>query len=62
MNIEDEILRISRSVSRIEGRLESLPGLSERVSKLEHWHAWLKGGWAFLVAVFAYLFRGTYAK
>ena len=36
--------------------------LSERVSKLELWQSWLKGGWAVLAAAFAYVFRGTYGK
>ena len=62
MNIETEIVEIHRSLGRIEGRLEGIPSLSERVSTLEQWQSWLKGGWAVLAAGFAYVFRGIYAK
>ncbi len=62
MNIEDQILEILRSLGRIEGRLDGIPSLSHRVSSLEQWQAWLKGGLAFLAGAFAYLFKGIYAK
>jgi hypothetical protein len=38
--------------------LSGIQKLFERVSKLEHWQSWLKGGWAFLAAASAYLFAG----
>ena len=59
MNDTKEILR---ALGRIEGRLESMQRLPERVSKIEQCQAWLKGGWAFLAAAFAYMFRGIYAR
>ena len=46
---------IVRSLGRIEGQLDDIRKLSERVTKLELWQSWLKGGWAALVAAYAYL-------
>ena len=46
-----------RALGRIEGKLIEIRKLSERVSRLEHWHSWLKGGWAALAAAFGYLVR-----
>src|ERR1051325_1960605 len=45
MNTRDEILI---AIGRIEGKLEAYASLSQRVSTLERWQAWLKGGWAAL--------------
>ena len=56
MNTRDEILI---AIGRIEGKLEDYASLSQRVSSLERWQAWLKGGWAVPAAVFAWLFRGA---
>jgi len=53
---------IMRALGRIEGELVEIRKLSQRVSRLEHWQAWLKGGWACLAAAFAYVCRGTYSK
>jgi hypothetical protein len=55
----DEIVR---SLGRIEGRLDELRDLSGRVSCLEHWLSWLKGGWAVMASVLTYLLRAAYAK
>jgi hypothetical protein len=55
----DEILL---AIGRIEGRLQAYETLPQRVSALERWQSWLKGGWAAVVAIFAWLFRGSYAK
>ena len=54
--------QILRSLGRIEGELVEIRKLGERVSKLEQWHAWLKGAWAALAASFAYLFRLAYGR
>ena len=54
MDKYDEILR---SLGRIEGRLTGIEKLSERVTKLETWLAWLKGGWAALLAAYLYICR-----
>ena len=54
MDKYDEILR---ALGRIEGRLMGIERLSERVAKLEMWIAWLKGGWAALLAVYLYVCR-----
>ena len=62
MNIETEIVEIHRSLGRIEGRMDASQNISERVSALERWQSWLKGGWAVLAAAFAYMFKGIYAK
>ena len=40
MNTRDEILI---AIGRIEGKLEAFASLSQRVSTLERWQAWLKG-------------------
>jgi len=54
MDKYDEILR---SLGRIEGRLTGLTDLADRVSSLERWQAWLRGGWAILAAAYAHLCR-----
>ena len=59
MNRYDEILR---SLGRIEGELVEIRKLNHRISKLEVWQSWLKGGWAVLVAAYAHLVRGIYGK
>ena len=56
MTTHDDILL---AIGRIEGKLEAYATLSQRVSNLERWQAWLKGGWAALAAMFAWLFRGS---
>ena len=52
MDTRDEILI---AIGRIEGKLEAFATLSQWVSTLERWQAWLKGGWA---PMCAWLFRG----
>jgi hypothetical protein len=56
MATHDDILL---AIGRIEGKLEAYATLSQRVSNLERWQAWLKGGWAALAAMFAWLSRGS---
>jgi hypothetical protein len=51
----DKYGEILRSLGRIEGRLAGIEKLSERVARLETWLAWLKGGWAVLVAGYLYV-------
>jgi len=58
MDTLDEILR---ALGRIEGQLIEINRLSDRVSNLEAWQNWLKGGWAVLVGAYAYLFRNAFA-
>ena len=41
MATHDDILL---AIGRIEGKLEAYATLSQRVSNLERWQAWLKGG------------------
>ena len=59
MNTDNEILR---ALGRIEGELIEIRKLSERVTKLELWQSWLKGGWAALVAAYVYLCRRAFGK
>lgn len=59
MNSEKEIMR---ALGRIEGELVEIRKLAERVSRLEHWQAWLKGGWAVLATAFAYLFKAAFGR
>ena len=54
MDTSGEVLR---ALGRIEGRLVEISKLSERVTALEIWQSWLKGGWAALVAGYVYLFK-----
>ena len=53
MNLENEILGIRTSLGRIEGRMDEIGKLSERVSTLEQSQAWLKGAWTVLAAACA---------
>jgi hypothetical protein len=52
----DDILR---AVGRIEGRLVEIGKLSERVSVLERWQSWLKGAWAAVLGLYAWLVHGS---
>ena len=56
METMDEILL---AIGRIEGKLEVYASLSQRVSSLERWQSWLKGGWVALATMFAWLFHGS---
>jgi hypothetical protein len=57
----NEVVRVLsevlRALGRIEGELIEIRKLNERVSKLEHFQAWLKGGWTVLAALYDYLCR-----
>ena len=59
MDTYDEILR---ALGRIEGQLIEIAKLSERVSRLESWQAWMKGGLAALAAASAYLCKIAFGK
>ena len=59
MDTYDEILR---ALGRIEGELIQIRKLSERVTTLEIWQSWLKGGWAVLMAAYAYLCKEAFSK
>jgi len=56
MDKNDEILL---ALGRIEGRIIGIEKLADRVGKLETWMAWLKGGWAMLLAALAWLCRNA---
>ncbi|HEY2382501.1 MAG TPA: hypothetical protein VGK48_15100 [Terriglobia bacterium] len=45
------------TLGEIKGELIQIRKLSERVSLLEQWQAWLKGGWAVLTAAIVYICR-----
>jgi hypothetical protein len=57
MEVLNVLTDILRSLGRIEGELVEIRKLSGRVSRLEMWQSWLKGGWAALTAAFALLYR-----
>jgi len=59
MTSHDEVLL---AIGRIEGKLQVYENLSQRVSSLERWQWWLKGGWAAVVTIYVWLFRGSYAR
>jgi hypothetical protein len=50
------------AIGRIEGELVEIRKLSQRVSRLEIWQSWLRGGWAVIAAMYAYLFRVVYGR
>ena len=45
------------AVGRIEGEMLEIRKLNQRVSALEKWQAWLKGGWAAVLSMYVYLCR-----
>jgi hypothetical protein len=57
MEAYNEIHEILRALGRIEGELVEIRKLSQRISQLEIWVSWLKGGWAVLAGAYAYLFK-----
>ena len=59
MTTHDDILR---AIGRLEGKLQVFENLSLRVSSLERSQSWLKGGWAALVGMFAWLVRMSYGR
>jgi len=59
MDVYSDILR---TLGRIEGELVEIRGLSQRVTRLEIWQSWLKGGWAALVGLYAYLCLGLVGR
>ena len=59
MNRYDKILL---ALGFIQGELVEIRKLSERVSRLEQMQSWLKGGFAILLAAFAYLCKGIFGK
>lgn len=58
----DRFNEILLALGRIEGEMVEIRKLNGRVSRLEVWLAWLRGGWAVLVAAYAYMVRGIYGK
>jgi hypothetical protein len=59
MATHDDILR---AIGLIEGKLSLCENLSLRVSSLERSLSWLKGGWAALVGMLAWLFHVSYGR
>ena len=62
MNVETEIVEMHKILARMEGKFDALSSLPQRVSNLEQWQSWLKGGLGVLAAGFAYVFKGIYGK
>ena len=56
------LYEILRTLGRIEGELVEIRKLNQRVRHIELWQAWLKGGWAAMMALYAYLIRGLYGR
>jgi len=61
-SIINEILGIRTSLGRIEGRMDEIGKLFERVSAVEQSQAWLKSVWTVLAAACAYIWKAIYAK
>jgi len=53
---------VRHELGKIQGELIEIRSLSYRVSMVEQWQWWLKGGWAVLAALCGYLFHGIYAS
>lgn len=53
---------VLRALGRIEGELIGLRLLAERVLKIEANLWWLKGVWAVLLAILAYICHATLSK
>jgi hypothetical protein len=51
------LYEILRTLGRIEGELVEIRKLNQRVRHLEMWQSRLKGGWAAMMALYAYLLR-----
>ena len=62
MNIETELLKMNNTLGRMEGKLDLLTNIPERVSMLEQWQSWLNRGLGFLAAGLAYVFKAIYGK
>ena len=60
-NRDDEIFR---ALGRIEGKLEEMAPamvtLTERVTSLEKWQAYLKGAWVVGVVIWGYILKVTF--
>ena len=61
-NTMNEYSEILIMLGRIEGELVEIRKLNHRVSKLEMWQSWLKGGWAALAAICGYIYRAMYGR
>jgi hypothetical protein len=59
MNERGEILMM---LGEIRGELVEIRKLNNRVSRLEICHSWLKGAWAAVVGLCAYVCRLAYAR
>ncbi|HEY2383633.1 MAG TPA: hypothetical protein VGK48_20855 [Terriglobia bacterium] len=57
MDIAEQLMEVLSRLGRIEGQLIGINKVSERVSRLEMWQAWLKGGLCAVLGAFGYLFR-----
>ena len=61
-DINATVQEILRALGRIEGELVEIRKLSGRINRLEIWLAWLRGGWAALVAGYVYLVRSAMGR
>jgi hypothetical protein len=55
MNSDEKFDNIQRTLGRMEGMLEGIKDVPERLSRVERTISWLKGGWTFLAAAWAYI-------
>ncbi len=62
MMTDDQVVDIATRLGRMEGKLDSLTEigggiekLADRVTSLEKWQGYLKGGWAMLMALWSYI-------
>ena len=57
--MENELLLLMR---QIKAQLDGISKLEERISRLEHWQSWLRGGWTALAGAWAYVWSGSCGK
>ncbi len=56
---DDSFNEINRALGRIEGLLESMADIPERVKKLESWRSYLSGAFGILTAIVVGMFERT---
>ena len=51
---------IKADLGEIKGKVNDMPKMNERLSRLEIWQAWLKGGW--FATASAFLWKMSFGK
>jgi len=62
MNNDEQFDDIQRTLGEVVGMLKGMKDIPKRLSKVEVTVSWLKGGWTFLAAAWAYIVSVTNGK